>query len=542
MSLIRTKVETLKPGSEYVATVRLRNTDLNVLSEYSDTIRFKVPSDTTIPGKLQNLKIYANYMTVMFAFDPSNEKDAAEYEYELYNFDQVQQVGSTLEIIEGNSASFSGRNRANVFTVSLSEDFSSDQPNSYTNTSGNEIIIFWYGRVRAIDTAGNIGPWSDIVRSDDTPLIEDQFVKNLTASKITAGTIGAHTITLAGTTSVIQSSNYDGGYDPEEEEWNPGNFGWIISGDGHAEFDSAFIRGELKAGSVFIDGNNRWNADEDGNSLGNNYFKVGSSTKYVEWDPNLSGGTLKISGNIVGGTITIGGSPTVNNTFNVDETGNIWSGSASFGSAPFRVSNTGALTASGASITGSVFASNGTIGGWIIGPEKISAGGTELNSTGLILCRELHTKSVQSGSIELGANIGNGEEIFFFTQGNHGGAGPARQTIRATDRNVNGSQEHPRIRISTGSNTDDANFSSTYDFSAPANLGFRTSAVIRTSRELLGRYLFVASETSAGGYAQQMGNYSSTTSINQKGFFRNISFGGTKPSSPQNGDIHFSSE
>jgi hypothetical protein len=75
MPVIKRKIETLKAGSQYIATVRLRNTDLSINSEYTDSIRFIVPSDTTIPGKLQNLKIYANFMTVMFVFDPSNEKD-----------------------------------------------------------------------------------------------------------------------------------------------------------------------------------------------------------------------------------------------------------------------------------------------------------------------------------------------------------------------------------------------------------------------------------------------------------------------------------
>lgn len=403
MPVIKRKIETLKAGSQYIATVRLRNTDLSINSEYTDSIRFIVPSDTTIPGKLQNLKIYANFMTVMFVFDPSNEKDTLEYEYELYNYDEVFLEGSTLVIAEGKEPSFTGVSRSNVFTVSLNEDFSTDQPNSYTDEDGDFVDIFWFGRVRTIDTAGNIGPWSDIAQSDNTPLIEDQFVKNLTASKITAGTIGAHTITLAGTNSIIQSSNYE-----------TGQQGWQIKGDGSAEFDSTVIRGGIRAGSVFIDENNRWNADEEGNVLGSNYFKVGSAANYVEWNPTNS--TLNIAGNLVGATGNF--------------SGNITGGSINIGSS-FSVTDTGALTASGANVSGRITASDGSIGGWAIGASSISSGGTVLNSNGTILCHILQTKSTLGGSIRMGVNVGSGEELEFW-----GVSGTVKNTLRTDPGDV----------------------------------------------------------------------------------------------------------
>jgi hypothetical protein len=465
MSLIRTKIETLKPGSEYIATVRLRNTDLNVLSEYSDTIRFKVPSDTTIPGKLQNLKIYANYMTVMFVFDPSNEKDAAEYEYELYNFDEVQQVGSTLGVIEGKFPSLSGRNKANVFTISLNEDFSTDQPNSYieydSSNNESEITIFWYGRVRTIDTSGNIGPWSDIARSDDTPLIEDQFVKNLTASKITAGTIGAHTITLAGTNSIIQSSNYSQNVS-----------GWIIKGNGFAEFDSTVIRGGLKAGSVFIDANNRWNADTSGNVLGNNYFKVGSSTKYVEWDPNLSGGTLKISGELVGATGTFSGS----------------------------------LSAATGTFSGSLSAATGTFSGTITA-STITGG--DINGT-----------NVTGTRFRTRTSVGN----------------PQRIEIIPNEDSV--TTENDSIRFFSLSNETNANtpsIRSTDGVLLISGSGARTGGG-RIQFGTIGAGVIV----SGGGYVQASGTAPNISFIEDRGYFRNISFGSVKPTDRSVGDIHFS--
>jgi len=47
-------------------------------------------------------------------------------------------------------------------------------------------------------------------------------------------------------------------------------------------------------------------------------------------------------------------------------TSGIWAGNNSMGSAPFRVTNTGALTATDATITGTITATSGTIGGWTI--------------------------------------------------------------------------------------------------------------------------------------------------------------------------------
>ena len=58
---------------------------------------------------------------------------------------------------------------------------------------------------------------------------------------------------------------------------------------------------------------------------------------------------------ITGGTINIGGST----RFHVDANGNMWTGASTFASAPFRVSNTGVLTATSGTFSGSVDIGNG---------------------------------------------------------------------------------------------------------------------------------------------------------------------------------------
>jgi lipopolysaccharide export system protein LptA len=211
----------------------------------------------------------------MFVFNFSNDLDIDKYEYELYN----NQAGT-------GTPTSAGFNSANVFTVAV--------PNS-TDT----VAKSYWGRVRSVDTTGNLGPWTVLVQTDQsTPLIDNQYISNLTASKITAGTIGAHTITLAGTNSILKSNNY------AAATANTGGAGWKISGDGKAVFNDASIRSSLDIGE----------------------------------DQGTSDAT----------------------SFHVDANGNMWSGanSSSFSTAPFKVTNTGDVTANSLVLTGITKLSN----------------------------------------------------------------------------------------------------------------------------------------------------------------------------------------
>ena len=167
-----------------------------------------------------------------------------------------------------------------MFTISV--------PNSTDTTAKT-----YWGRVRAVDTSGNFGPWTVFVQTDQsTPLISSQYISSLTASKITAGTIGAHTITLNGVNSILKSSNY------AAPTSNTGGAGWKISGDGLAIFNNASIRASLDIGE----------------------------------DLGTSDAT----------------------SFHVDVNGNMWIGAnrSNYNSAPFRVNNLGEITADSLTLTG----------------------------------------------------------------------------------------------------------------------------------------------------------------------------------------------
>ena len=310
----------------------------------------------------------------MFVFDNVLDKDVNLYEYELYKSNQVTGSFPNYTLVSNPTIYLTGNSGSNVFAVAV-------------ENSTDETSIRYYGRVRTKDTSNNYSSWSPLVLSDqDTPLIGNQYVASLTAAKITAGTIGAHQIILSqagpqtniaapANMAILRSSDYDGSYNSNTSTWTNGSSGWIVAGDGHAEFSSASIRGGLKAGSVYINADNRWRRNAD-DTAASSEFKVGSSTKYLYFDGtdltftgNLSaaGGTFTgnlsaaggtFSGALSGGTISIGSG---NSIFKADTNG-IYLGNATFASAPFGVTPGGALTATNANITGIINSTGGTIG------------------------------------------------------------------------------------------------------------------------------------------------------------------------------------
>ena len=306
MAKIVKKITNLKPGQDYLFTLKAKNTEISAVDFPYESIRIQTPGDQTIPGTINNTTffIYGNYKSVMFVFEPTEDLDVKEYEYELYS----DALGTTLIS--------TGKASASVFTI--------DVP---TNTgaatdSSTQTDVTYYGRIRAVDTSGNSSGWtpsSGLKQSSATQLIESQHIRSLTASKITAGTINAHEIILkqqgAQTTinapanmAIIRSSNYNGSYNNNTSTWTDGTAGWVIGGDGHAEFSSASIRGTVKAGSVFIDANNRWKSDTAGNTTSTSEFRVGNIDNFIYWDGSESfsvkGSIQATSGKIAGWDIS----------------------------------------------------------------------------------------------------------------------------------------------------------------------------------------------------------------------------------------------
>lgn len=175
-----------------------------------------------------------------------------------------------------------------------------------------------------------------------------------------------------------------------------GDLGWTISTEGNAIFSNVAVRGTIEATDGYFDGflvigdpldpeypgsmkiGTNVNSTNDGIFINaNNYWydtgllSIGNSTNSVVWN----GTALVVTGQIIATTGTIGG-------FNIGASSlTAGSGSESVGlapatypfyagnttaaSAPFRVSPSGALVASSATITGTINASAGNFEGFV---------------------------------------------------------------------------------------------------------------------------------------------------------------------------------
>ncbi len=345
MATIRKTVSGLKPDSNYLFAVKPKNTEISASDTIPDSIRIKTPSSGSVPSPVNSFNIYCNFESVMFVFQPVTDQDFSEYEYEIYD-------GSTTS---SNLVS-TGRKRSTVFVVSVENSSTTVDPSTNVETVTNKK---YYGRVRAINTSGNAGAWTGLVsHSGNTPLIADQYIGSLTAAKITAGVVSAEQIILKNASgpiqsytpssgvSVIRSSNFiEGGLGVGQ--------GWIIKGDGTAQFDAASIRGTLSANSIFIDANNRWARNSE-NTAGNSEFVVGNATNQLYWNP--TGGTpvggvptslLKVgnSTNYIqwnNNTLTVTGAITTGANISSSTAGGIAIGSSSlyFGANQFANANT----------------------------------------------------------------------------------------------------------------------------------------------------------------------------------------------------------
>lgn len=278
MATVKKTIQNLKPGKQYLLTVKPKDVELNVLLDPASAVRFTIPSDLTQPAELGDLTIVGNYKSIMISFNPSNEADLRGYNYEVYLPENISQSGSTYVINSGATPYLSGFSVSNVIAVDVPQNTETtnnvDANTGVTTTVTTEKLYF--ARVQSTDTSNNKSAWTPIVASTATTLIDSAHIIDLTASKITAGTIGAHTITLAGGTSVIKSSTFNG-VDVGGGSYANATTGWLINGSGRAYFYDATIAGSIDIGG-FDSGS--FHVDSEGNlwlgsgTLVNAPFKV----------------------------------------------------------------------------------------------------------------------------------------------------------------------------------------------------------------------------------------------------------------------------
>ena len=143
----------------------------------------------------------------------------------------------------------------------------------------------------------------------------------------------------------------------KSEDFASGSAGWQIAGAGDAEFNDVTARGVIYATSGDIAG----------------------------WTINAANLTKNDATLASAGYLVLGTGNNIVKLDSQDATYRIWVGHATAASAPFRVEKDGGLVASDATITGSVTASTGAIGGWTIGATTLSNNNATLDSAGNLL-------------------------------------------------------------------------------------------------------------------------------------------------------------
>lgn len=198
--------------------------------------------------------------------------------------------------------------------------------------------VTWKYRVRARDWSGNYSPWSGWTTALAPEQVDtkDLKVNSIVANRIASGVIQTcHLITTGISadcvkTGALVSTNYGGG-----------------SG-------SCF---DLNAGTL---------------TLG------GSCAPKLSWNGctlAISGTVTAEAGSIGGWTIGASGLYAGSGASRVELQGGcgIWAGAEARDSAPFRVTPAGSLVAASATITGTVCAAGGHVGGWVLGQTTLSA-------------------------------------------------------------------------------------------------------------------------------------------------------------------------
>jgi hypothetical protein len=94
---------------------------------------------------------------------------------------------------------------------------------------------------------------------------------------------------------------------------------------------------------------------------------------------SFTGGNTTIAS---AGDITLGTGENVARISSTDPAYRLWLGGSTASTAPFRVTSTGAVTATNANISGTVTATSGAIGGWTLSSTSLTGGDTTISSAG----------------------------------------------------------------------------------------------------------------------------------------------------------------
>jgi len=339
-----------KPKTATIATGPLRVQVTHYLGKDGTDGNGNPFGDFTLEGDLDHLDIHAvtqSGNSQNFTVATSNK--IGELRVTSGNLLQQIPVIGTMELSDSESYYF------RIVAV----DKSGNESDPSDGQAGSATLIAEANIADANITEAKIGTAAITNAKIADATITSAKINDLSADKITSGTITGGEITVGGvsnTSGFIKSYNF-----------STGSAGWAINSDGTAEFDGAVIRGTLDASSVNVTNLSASNISTG--TLSADRIAAGSiDTSKLSFTPvsgsnvvatinasseglTIDADTLDLSGTLsVGDALDVGGSDA--SSFHVDVDGNMWLGAATYASAPFRVSNTGALAASSFSLTG----------------------------------------------------------------------------------------------------------------------------------------------------------------------------------------------
>jgi len=262
----------------------------------------------------------------------------------------------------------------------------------------NNNVVAEFGANTVIE-GGTITLQNTTNNNDKLVLSEDSMV--IFDNNNEVASFGANTILEGGTITLRNTANNDDNVVISEDSFVVNDNGTSV-----ASFGATTTIGNTATEHVSISSTELKIKDGNGSGTDIDYVTINSSGMSI--GNNISLGT---NGNATfSGNVQIGSG---NSIFKADSNG-IYLGNATFGSAPFRVTPAGALTATNATLTGAVTATSGDIAGWTIsGNDIIKTTGTNLktiqldSNTPKILIQSGSGGTANFNEIRMDANAGN---------------------------------------------------------------------------------------------------------------------------------------
>lgn len=357
MSEILRKVGNLEPKTNYIARVRAFN-ELGVPSDWSEAISFNT-SNTDLNGAIPTVFAIAGVRIILLQWDAS-----------------INQAHDHYEINISTSANFTPN--SNTLVLSPKTGTIASINKFWNGTAFVELFVnrTYFIQMYDVDQSGNKVLMGTEVSATTGISVNENGIQSqlIVADRIITGNLLAD-ITISGSIKTGETG--------ARLELDAGGLrGYAVDGiTKNIEYKTAdgslSVIGNLSGGTIDIGGadSTSFHVDAAGNMwLGNAIY--GSAPFTVSSTGVMTATSGTFGGAVTGATIDIGGADTT--SFHVDSSGNMWLGASTFGSAPFKVSSSGSLTA-----TTGIF--NGDISGSTITGSSFNWGTGNIDSNGLTI-------------------------------------------------------------------------------------------------------------------------------------------------------------